>query len=211
MSAPPAPRACRRWRVIGLHALRNALIPVVTVIGLLVGTAVRRRHPDRDHLRLARRRQMAGRFDRPARLPVGPGRGRADRQHRHAGQSRRRPALRPHQPAHPARELSHGRRAAARRAAAGQPAAVAAGRVLVLFPREQRRRRRPRRHRRSWSWRRSSPTAGRPARPGRAVPRRTSCAAGLGRGRLLVASRSAPTRSAATSSRASSTAPASRC
>jgi dipeptide transport system permease protein len=25
------------WRVIGLHALRNALIPVVTVIGLLVG------------------------------------------------------------------------------------------------------------------------------------------------------------------------------
>ena len=26
------------WRVIGLHALRNALIPVVTVIGLQVGT-----------------------------------------------------------------------------------------------------------------------------------------------------------------------------
>ena len=26
------------WRVIGVHALRNALIPVVTVIGLLVGT-----------------------------------------------------------------------------------------------------------------------------------------------------------------------------
>src|SRR6478609_6827030 len=26
------------WRVVGLHALRNALIPVVTVIGLLVGT-----------------------------------------------------------------------------------------------------------------------------------------------------------------------------
>src|SRR6187402_1904295 len=27
-----------RWRVIGLHALRNALIPVVTTIGLQVGT-----------------------------------------------------------------------------------------------------------------------------------------------------------------------------
>ena len=26
------------WRVVGLHALRNALIPVVTVIGLQVGT-----------------------------------------------------------------------------------------------------------------------------------------------------------------------------
>ncbi len=28
------------WRVIGLHALRNALIPVVTIIGLQVGTAL---------------------------------------------------------------------------------------------------------------------------------------------------------------------------
>ena len=27
-----------RWRVIGVHALRNALIPVITVIGLQVGT-----------------------------------------------------------------------------------------------------------------------------------------------------------------------------
>ena len=41
-------------RVIGLHALRNALIPVVTVIGLQVGVAVRRRDPDRDHLRRGR-------------------------------------------------------------------------------------------------------------------------------------------------------------
>ena len=36
-SAPPRPRDCRRFRVIALHALRNALIPVVTVIGLQVG------------------------------------------------------------------------------------------------------------------------------------------------------------------------------
>jgi dipeptide transport system permease protein len=27
-----------RWRVVGVHALRNALIPVITVIGLQVGT-----------------------------------------------------------------------------------------------------------------------------------------------------------------------------
>ena len=54
-------------RVIGLHALRNALIPVVTVIGLLVGTLFGGRHPDRDHLRLARRRQMAGRIRSRAR------------------------------------------------------------------------------------------------------------------------------------------------
>ena len=40
MSAPPAPRACRRARVVGLHALRNALIPVITVIGLQVGTLI---------------------------------------------------------------------------------------------------------------------------------------------------------------------------
>ncbi len=38
MSAPPAPRACPPCRVVALHALRNALIPVVTVIGLQVGT-----------------------------------------------------------------------------------------------------------------------------------------------------------------------------
>ena len=37
MSAPPAPRACQPLRVVGLHALRNALIPVITVIGLQVG------------------------------------------------------------------------------------------------------------------------------------------------------------------------------
>ena len=37
MCAPRAPRACRRFRVVGVHALRNALIPVITTIGLQVG------------------------------------------------------------------------------------------------------------------------------------------------------------------------------
>jgi dipeptide transport system permease protein len=31
-------KGLRTWRVIGLHALRNALIPVVTIVGLQVGT-----------------------------------------------------------------------------------------------------------------------------------------------------------------------------
>ncbi len=38
MSAPRAPRGLSPFRVIGLHALRNALIPVVTVIGLSIGS-----------------------------------------------------------------------------------------------------------------------------------------------------------------------------
>jgi dipeptide transport system permease protein len=31
-------KGLRAWRVVGLHALRNALIPVVTIVGLQVGT-----------------------------------------------------------------------------------------------------------------------------------------------------------------------------
>jgi dipeptide transport system permease protein len=64
------------------------------------------RDPDRDHLRLARHRQVAGRFDQPARLPLGPGRPAADRAPGHDGQPAGRSALRPDQPAHPAREVS---------------------------------------------------------------------------------------------------------
>ncbi len=56
------------WRVVGLHALRNALIPVVTVIGLQVGLLFVGRDPDRDDLLLARDRQVADRFDRAPRL-----------------------------------------------------------------------------------------------------------------------------------------------
>ncbi len=46
-------------RVVLVHALRNALIPVITVIGLQVGPAAVRRDPDRDDLRLAGHRQLA--------------------------------------------------------------------------------------------------------------------------------------------------------
>ena len=128
MSAPPAPRACRPRASIGLHALRNALIPVVTVIGLQVGslfggailTETIFAWPGVGKWLV----DSISRRDYPS---VQGGRA-ADRQHRHAGQSRRRPALRPDQPAHPARELSHGRpRRRHQRSAPGQPAAVAAG------------------------------------------------------------------------------------
>ena len=47
------------FRVIGVHALRNALLPVVTVIGLSVSGADGRRGADGDDLFLAGRRQMA--------------------------------------------------------------------------------------------------------------------------------------------------------
>ena len=48
MCEPPAPKGLTPWRVIGLHALRNALILVVTVIGLSGRRVARRRHPHRD-------------------------------------------------------------------------------------------------------------------------------------------------------------------
>ena len=66
-------------RVVVVHALRNALIPVVTVIGLQVGVAARRRDPDRDDLRLAGRRHWLVEVDPAARLPGGAGRHAADR------------------------------------------------------------------------------------------------------------------------------------
>ena len=89
------------FRVIGLHALRNALIPVITTVGLQVDDPPCRRGADRDHLLLARRRQMADRIDRPARLSRAAGRHHADFRRRDPGQSHRRRALRSHQPAHP--------------------------------------------------------------------------------------------------------------
>ena len=61
-------------RVIGVHALRNALLPVVTVIGLSVSGLMAGRGADGDDLLLAGRRQMADRIDRPARLSGAAGR-----------------------------------------------------------------------------------------------------------------------------------------
>ena len=88
-------------RIVGVHALRNALIPVVTVIGLQVGGAARRRGADRDDLLLAGRGQVADRIDQPPRLSGAAGRHHADRHHRHRRQPVHRHALWPHQPEDP--------------------------------------------------------------------------------------------------------------
>ena len=66
--APRAPRDCRPFAVIGVHALRNALLPVVTVDRPLGFEPDRRRGAHGDDLLLAGGRPLADRFDRPARL-----------------------------------------------------------------------------------------------------------------------------------------------
>ena len=83
-------------RVIGVHALRNALLPVVTVIGLSISGLMAGRGADGDHLFLAGRRPLAHRFDRPARLPGAAGRGHADFGRRDRRQSDGRSRLRRH-------------------------------------------------------------------------------------------------------------------
>ena len=85
------------FRVVGLHALRNALIPVVTVIGLMTGTLLAGAVLTEIDLLLARRRPLADRGDLAARLPGPAGRHHPDLRRRHPGQSRRRPHLRRHQ------------------------------------------------------------------------------------------------------------------
>ena len=58
-------------RVVLVHAFRNALIPVVTVMALSFGIAVRRRAADRDDVRPARHGQDDLRFDPRQRLQPG--------------------------------------------------------------------------------------------------------------------------------------------
>ena len=63
-------------RVVGVHALRNAMIPVVTTIGLQVGVLLAGAILTEVDLLLAGHRQMDGRFRLHARLS-----GRAGRAH----------------------------------------------------------------------------------------------------------------------------------
>ena len=86
-------------RVVIIHALRNALIPVVTGARPSGRRSARRRDPDRDDLRLARRRALARRKHPAARLSGAARRHAADRHARDPGQSRRRRRLRLPQPA----------------------------------------------------------------------------------------------------------------
>ena len=125
MSAPPAPRDCRRFRVVGLHALRNALIPVVTVIGLQIGTLLAGAVLTETIFSWPGVGKWLIEVDRPARLSGPAGRHHADLRRRDRRQSDRRHALRPHQPADPPCPLtSPSHDAPVRRAGASRPAAV---------------------------------------------------------------------------------------
>jgi hypothetical protein len=52
--------------VIGVHVLRNILIPIVTVIGLEFGSVIAFADRDRERVRVARHGQAPDRLDQPA-------------------------------------------------------------------------------------------------------------------------------------------------
>ena len=190
--------------------LRNALIPIVTVIGLQVGmlftgailTETIFSWPGVGHWLIE--------GDRPARLSGAAGRHAADRRHHHDGQSAGRRHLRRDQSAHPAQPMSSAdlskRRSSPRGHARRRTRCANSG---GFFP-QPRRRRRPRSssarsvHRRDGQHHRA--LFADPHQRQRASSNRRS-------GRPAAASpiRSAPTRSAATCFRASSTARGCRC
>ena len=66
-------KGLRERSVVIRHALRNAWLPIITVVGLQVGTFVRR-HPDRNGLFMAGDRSLVGRSHLLARLSNRPGR-----------------------------------------------------------------------------------------------------------------------------------------
>ena len=148
MSAPRAPRGCRGRRVIGLHALRNALIPVITTIGLQVGVLLAGAILTETIFSWPGIGKWMIESIEKRDYFVGPERAAADRAHRDDGEPDRRRALRPDQPAHPAPvamtdtpvppTVDPG---ATCGAASG--ALRGAARDLVLFPPEQRRGDRP--------------------------------------------------------------------
>ena len=74
-SAPRRRRACRRGGSCVKHVLRTSLIPIITLFGLdfAVG-ARRRRDPDRDRVRPARRRPVRGAVDQQLRPAADHGR-----------------------------------------------------------------------------------------------------------------------------------------
>jgi dipeptide transport system permease protein len=95
-----------RWRVIAVHAFRNALIPVVTVIGLQVGVLFTGAILTETIFSWPGVGKWLIEAIRPARLPDPAGRPAAARRRRDAGQPAGRPRVRRHQPAHPARAMT---------------------------------------------------------------------------------------------------------
>ena len=80
-------------RVVLRHGLRNALLPVITVLGLDFGSYLTGLHPDGDHLLLARRRALRAHRHREARPPRGPGQHPVPERRVRARQPGDRPAL----------------------------------------------------------------------------------------------------------------------
>ena len=72
--------------VVYKHALKNAIIPTLTVIGITFAILVGRRGRDRDGVQHPRARPAHHLRRAPARLPGDPGRGAADRRRLHAGE-----------------------------------------------------------------------------------------------------------------------------
>ena len=89
-------------RVIGVHALRNSLIPGDHHHRVAGRDAAGRGHPHRDDLFVAGDRQVDGRFDLSPRLPFRAGRPDAHRCLRDDRQPAGRRHLRLHQSTHPA-------------------------------------------------------------------------------------------------------------
>ncbi len=91
-----------RMRVIVIHALRNAMLPVVTVIGLQVGTLLAGAILTETIFSWPRFRSLADRRAAASRLSGGAGRGAAGGDDDYPRQPAGRPAVRRGEPAYPA-------------------------------------------------------------------------------------------------------------
>ncbi len=91
-----------RMRVIVIHALRNAMLPVVTVIGLQVGTLLAGAILTETIFSWHRFRSLADRRAAASRLSGGAGRGAAGGDDDYPRQPAGRPAVRRGEPAYPA-------------------------------------------------------------------------------------------------------------
>ena len=69
------------WVVVTKHALRNALIPIITIVGVQFATALGGAVRQRADFRHLGARQAHGGLDQGARLPGRPGRRAGDRHH----------------------------------------------------------------------------------------------------------------------------------
>jgi peptide/nickel transport system ATP-binding protein len=92
-------KGLRRTVVIGKHAMRSALTPILTIFGLDLGAAARRRDPHRDDVQPARPRPVRARRDQRQRPAGHPGRHPDRRVLHRARQPRRGPAVRRDRPA----------------------------------------------------------------------------------------------------------------